>query len=155
METAEIIVATVPFENSYDTITQLAAKFKGGQILISAAATVTKQGNEFRPSSDESSLSQRLRNVLPSTVEVATAFQTVPANILFKERSIRSDVLVSCDSQATYEKVAQVVSSVEGLRPLYIGSLALSGEVERLTALLLNVAIKNRLKSPTFQVNSF
>jgi len=154
---AETVIATVPFENALETVTQLAPKFKGEQLFISAAAPVKKKGSEF-VSSDEgstSSLSEQLSRILPKNVTLATAFQTVPANVLYREKPIRSDVLITCDAQQTFELTAGVVSAIEGLRPLYVGSLALSGEVERLTSLLLNIAVRNHLKSPTFQVNSF
>lgn len=153
--TADMIIATVPFENALETIKSLADSFRGNQILISAAASVVKSGSEFHPSKDPLSLAQKIREVLPSTISVASAFQTVPANILYKEMPIRSDVLVACDDAATYSKVAEVVSSIEGLKPFYAGSLEQSSSIEGLTSMLLNVAIKNKLKSPTLQINSF
>lgn len=157
VETCDIILLTVPFENAIATMTDLARDFTGNKLLISAVAPVVKTGREFRTQQDNSgkSVAQRLAALLPESVKVASAFQSVPAHILYEERAISSDVLVACDETETYLKVSEIISKIEGLRPLHIGSLELSSEVERLTAMVLNVAIRNKLKSPTIKFNSF
>lgn len=157
VETCKFILLTVPHENSIQTVKELTNYFTGDQILVSAVAPVVKVGKEFRSSINEDarSISQQISELVPSSVKVATAFQSVPAHILYEEREISSDVLVTCDDLNTYQSVADVISKIKGLRPLYLGSLNLSGEVERLTALILNIAVRNKLKSPTPKFNSF
>ncbi|MHB2035872.1 MAG: NADPH-dependent F420 reductase [Nitrososphaerales archaeon] len=157
VETCKIILLTVPHENAIATIKGLAARFSGDQILISAVAPVVRVGKEFHSEVDASgkSVSQQIAHLVPKSVKVATAFQSVPAHILYEEKPISSDVLVACDELETYQEVAEIISKIEGLRPLYLGTLNLSGEIERLTALILNIAIKNKLKSPTPKFNSF
>lgn len=157
VESCKFILLTVPHENSIQTVKGLVGSFAGDQILVSAVAPVIRVGKEFRSTIDQDgkSFSQQISELVPSSVKVATAFQSVPAHILYEERNISSDVLVTCDDLDTYQKVAEVVSKIEGLRPLYLGTLNLSGEVERLTALVLNIAIRNKLKSPTPKFNSF
>ena len=153
---SDVAILTVPYESALDTVKGLSSSFKQNQILVSAAAAVCKTGNEFHADLGESgSLSVTLKQILPPGVHMATAFQTVPANILYREKPILSDVLVAADSEECYQFVAKIVGSIEGLRPLFLGSLGLSGEIERLTALLLNLGIRNRLKSPTLKINSF
>lgn len=151
------LILTVPYQNAIGTVTTLKQFFSGDQILVSAVAPVVRVENEFQTAFDLQgrSVSQQIRNVLPISVRIATAFQSVPAHILYEERPISSDVLVTCDESSTYEEVAALISDINGLRPLYLGSLNLSGEVERMTALILNIAIKNKLKSPTPKFNSF
>ena len=157
VETCKFILLTVPHDNSIRTVKELASYFAGDQVLVSAVAPVVKVGKEFRSTIDQESksISQQISELVPASVKVATAFQSVPAHILFEEREISSDVLVTCDDLDTYQKVAEVISKIRGLRPLYLGSLNLSGEVERLTALVLNIAVRNKLKSPTPKFNSF
>lgn len=153
----DMILLTVPHEHAVHTVEGLASNLGGDKILISAVAPVRRSGDEFRVdfASEGKSISQEIANVVPQSVRVATAFQTVPANVLYKEKPIASDVLVATDEYQVYQQVATVVSRIEGLRPLYLGSLSLSGEIERMTALLLNIGIRNRLKSPTPKFNSF
>ena len=155
VSTSDLVIATVPHENAIETINALSEYFRGDQLLISAVAVLSKIGNQFFPSKSIDSVAKQIKLLLPPSVEVASAFQTVPASILYKEEKISADVLVSAESAQTYEKVAQLISSIEGLRPLYLGNLELAGELERLTALLLNVSIRNKLKSPTLKIASF
>ncbi len=151
----DIIIATLPHENAIETIKALAKNFRQEQVLVSAVAVLSKVGSQFFPSRGLESIAKQMKSIVPNGVEVASAFQTVPAAILYKEREISADVLVSAESSNTYEKVADLVSSIEGLRPLYVGDLDLAVELEGLTALILNIAIRNRLKSPTLKINSF
>ncbi len=153
---ADIIVATLPYESAVDTFAMLSTKFRGNQLLISAVAPIAKVGNEFRPIRSETgkSISVQIKEILRDRMEVATAFQTVPARILFEQKIMDADVLVCADEQ-TYPKVAEVVNHIEGLRPLHVGGLDLSQEIEGLTSILLNLAVRNHLKSPTFRINSF
>lgn len=155
VSTSDLVIATVPHENAIETINALSEYFRGDQLLISAVAVLSKIGNQFFPSKSIDSVAKQIKLLLPPSVEVASAFQTVPASILYKEEKISADVLVSAESAQTYEKVAQLISSIDGLRPLYLGNLELAGELERLTALLLNVSIRNKLKSPTLKIASF
>lgn len=156
-DSCDVILLTVPYENAIETISGLAGRFSGNKILVSAVAPVIKTGKEFHTHRDPSGLSvaQRMATILPKTVRVASAFQSVPAHVLYEERPISSDVLVACDDMETYQTVSAIISKIDGLRPLYLGSLDLSSEVERLTAMILNVAIRNKLKSPTIKFNSF
>jgi 8-hydroxy-5-deazaflavin:NADPH oxidoreductase len=153
----DILILTVPHENALETVRSLSARFRGNQTLISAVASVTKKGEEFTSSNGSNGMSyaQKINEVVPGSVKVAAAFQTVPANILYREKEISADVPVVTNEPETYHKVASIVSEIDGLRPLYLGSLRLSGEVERLTALLLNIGKRNGLKSPTISFPSF
>ena len=151
------MLLTVPHENAFATVNGLSSDFRGNQVLISAVAAVAKKGEEFVVDEDPSgeSFAQKISAIVPPNVKVAAAFQTVPTSILYKEREISADVLVSTDDLGTYESVSAIVRDIEGLRPLYLGSLRLAGEIERLTALLLNIGKRNRMKSPTLKFVSF
>jgi 8-hydroxy-5-deazaflavin:NADPH oxidoreductase len=152
-----ILILTVPHGNTLETISGLASKFRGDQILISATASVSRNEDEFTvdPNDGEKSIAVRIREILPGSVRVAAAFQTVPANILYREKEISADVPVAAESREVYEKVASIVSQIAGLRPLYLGSLRQAGEVERMTSFLLNIGKRNGLKSPTIKFLSF
>ncbi|MGI0078408.1 MAG: NAD(P)-binding domain-containing protein [Nitrososphaerales archaeon] len=154
VSTCDLVILTVPHEKAIQTIKELSNDFRGTQVLVSAVAVLSKIGSQFFPSSSES-VAKQIRSLLPPSVEVASAFQTLPATMLYEEREISADVLVSAESVQTYEKVAKLISSMRGLRPLYLGDLELAGELERLTALLLNLATRNGLKSPTLKISSF
>lgn len=153
---SDIVIATVPYESALETLRALAPKFRGNQLLISAAASVKKtEKGEFKSNLGEKSLALEMRGFLPPSVKVAAAFQTIPANILYKDNDFKFDVLVASEDKETFALVSAFISPIKSLRALHVGSLDLSGEVEGLTSILLNIAIRNRMKSPTFNVASF
>ena len=152
---SDIIIATVPYETLVESIRDLREDFHDGQLLISAAASVAKRGKQFFAPGGNESATIKIREMLPQTVQIASAFQTVPANILYKEQIIKSDVLVTSDDEGVFHKVEELISKIDGLRALWLGNLELSSEIERLTSLLLNIAIKNHLRSPTLNITSF
>jgi 8-hydroxy-5-deazaflavin:NADPH oxidoreductase len=151
---SEVIIVTVPFESAFETMQNIAGLFHEGQTVISAVAAVTRKDKEFLPIKSERSVSESFKDLLLPTVNIAAAFQTVPSGALYMEIPIDADVLVCCDL-SVFSKVSEIVSSIDGLRPLYAGSLALSREVEGLTALLLNIQSRNKIRNPTFKVNSY
>ena len=153
--TCDVVIFTVPYSAAIETITKLQSEFKGDQLLISAVAAIEKPGNEFVPIRNSISISRNIQEIVPKSMHVATAFQTIPARVLYKEEKIDADVLVCCDEQSTYSRTAEIITSVEGLRALYAGTLDLSSEIEGLTAILLNISIHEHLKSPTFKIRSF
>jgi NADPH-dependent F420 reductase len=153
--TSSVVIATIPFENSVETIQNLSRFFHRGQILISAVASLSKVGDEFIIPTNSNSIAIQVKSIVPQGVEVASAFQTVPASILYKEKQILADVPVAAESFETYKKVAELVSSIDGLRPLFLGGLHHSAQVEGLTCLLLNIGKRNNLKSPTLRINCF
>lgn len=156
-EMSDVVIATVPYESAIETIRCLSQKFRGNQVLISAAAVVKKAENgEFNASIDSKPLAIQIRELLPTSVKVASAFQTVPANVLYKDKDNFSfDVLVASEDKDTFMRVATIINSIKGLRALHVGNLDQSRQVEGLTSILLNIAIKNKLRSPTFRVESF
>jgi 8-hydroxy-5-deazaflavin:NADPH oxidoreductase len=156
-QSCDVLILTVPHANALETVASLSGDFRGNQVLVSAVAAIAKRGDEFVVEGDPSgeSFAQKIRQVLPSSVKVAVAFQTVPANILYREKEISADVPVAAESPEVYETVALLISGIAGLRPLYLGSLQLASEIERLTAFLLNVGKRNGLKSPTIKFPSF
>jgi NADPH-dependent F420 reductase len=151
----EFIIATLPSESAIETVKSLSSRFRAGQTFISAIAALSKKGTQFFSPRKTTSLTEQIRSILPDGVEVSSAFQTLPAAILYREKEIVADILVCAESKTCFDKVSSIVSSIDGLRPLYLGDLELAGELEALTALLLNVGIRNKLKSPTIRISSF
>ncbi len=158
VQAAGIVILTVPYESALQSVRELAAHFKGeGQLLVNAAAAVKKtDSGEFSAPIGEKSLTVQIREILPQSVKLAAAFQTIPANVLYKEKSqVTADVLVASETPEIFQTLSEMISSIPGLRPLHLGSLELSRDAESLTSILLNIAIRNKLKSPTFKVISF
>ena len=162
-ESADVLFATLPAKHAIDAIKELSGHFRGNQLLICTAAPTPKVGSEYLPTlgnndggEGRDSITQSIKKIFAlHSIEVAAAFQTVPAIALAgKEKFEAADVPVSCDDPETYEKVAKIVRQIPGLRPLYVGNLELSGMVEGLTSILLDVGMHNHMKSPTIRFNA-
>lgn len=138
----EIAVLATPWEGSVSTAVSLAGALRG-KVLISMVNALARVGGEFQAlllsrGSVAASLQSELREVM-----VTTAFQHIPARELgLIDDAIAADVLVCSDGQLGFDRTAEVVSSIEGLRPVYGGSLASATAVEAFTAVLLNVNIR-------------
>lgn len=81
--------------------------------------------------------------------KVAAALHTVPVRMLKHAGGLDLDVPVAADERKTFDEVAGVVQGMGGMRPLYVGPLAVASSLERLTPLLLNLATMNGLRSPS------
>jgi NADPH-dependent F420 reductase len=156
VSSCETVILTVPYDAAIETVTKIRDKFgSNNQLLISTVAAIEKNKDEFVPVRNDVPVSKKIQELVPDSVSVAAAFQTIPARVLYSKEKIDADVFVCCNEKKTYLRTAAIVSSIEGLRSLYAGSLELASEVEGLTAMLLNISRSEHLKSPTFKILSF
>ncbi|MBI3841124.1 MAG: NADPH-dependent F420 reductase, partial [Thaumarchaeota archaeon] len=88
------------------------------------------------------SAAEELAKKLPGS-RVATAFNNITVGFFTKSETPRLDVVVAADSKQTFEDAAALVRSIPNLRPLYAGPLSEAQAVERVTALILNLARNN------------
>jgi NADPH-dependent F420 reductase len=151
---ANVVIAAVPHIGALESIKSLAPHFVGDQLFISAIAPVEKIGNSFR-NPFPTAVSEEIRTILPQSIKISTAFQTIPATELYRGAKLDADVLVCSENSATFSRAAAVISSIDGLRALHVGDLGVSWEIESLTSILLNIGMRNKMHSPTFKVLSF
>ncbi|HQI54266.1 MAG TPA: NADPH-dependent F420 reductase, partial [Methanothrix soehngenii] len=85
--------------------------------------------------------------LLPPQIRVVAAFHTVPAaSLQASDRILKGDVLICGDDAEAVDMVKSLTLEIKNLRPLFVGPLAASSQVESLTPMLLNVARKNKIK---------
>ncbi len=155
IDNSERIIISVP----YVVLPQFLLTLKNyeGKLFISPVVPMvkTKAGFSYEPfrlGDKEVSAAELIKSTLGGA-RVASAFHTVPAmklsDLSFK---LDYDVLVAADELETFEEVSQIVSSIEGLKPFYAGKLYTSKYLESLTPLLLNVAINNKLHTPSIKI---
>jgi NADPH-dependent F420 reductase len=92
------------------------------------------------------SAAEEVASVLHRSTIVAALHNIPAATLEDSNRRLDFDVLVACDRREDYERVQVLLRSIEGLRPLYVGPLSMSREIEVITPLLLNAARLNALK---------
>ena len=62
------------------------------------------------------------------------------------------DIFVAGDNKESIEIINNLITEIEGLRPIYLGPGALAYLVEMSTPLLLNAMIRNKMKNPGIKI---
>jgi NADPH-dependent F420 reductase len=134
----------------YSTIGALSplAEALAEKLVISIVNPLKFEGGMLHYALQKGSAAEELQAILPKS-RVATAFNNVPMSMFQAEEPVPMDVLVAADSKGTYEEAAGLVRGIPNLRPLYAGPLSEAQLVERITALVLNLARWNETGSLT------
>jgi NADPH-dependent F420 reductase len=123
-----------------------------GKLVVSPIVPMKFENGVFSYTRDGGSAAEEVAAVLAQS-RVAAAFHTVPARRMAQpDERLDCDVLVAADGKETYAETAELISTIEGLRPLRAGNLHAARYVERLTPLLLNIGRMNHLKEPSLRV---
>ncbi|MDA4128546.1 MAG: NADPH-dependent F420 reductase [Thaumarchaeota archaeon] len=122
------------------------------KLVISPVVPMTVKEGVFTYSRPKGSAAEEIAAALKNS-RVAAAFHTIPAGKLLDPTiKLEYDVLVATDIRLTYSEMVDLISSVNGLRPIYVGPLSLARYIESLTPLLLNISKRNGLKDPSFRL---
>jgi hypothetical protein len=116
-----------------------------GKLVLCPVVPMKLEAGRFYYSRETGSAAESVAALLKESA-VAAAFHTVPAPLLLKvDITLDLDVPVAADSRKTFEAAASIISSIDGLRPLYAGPLSAARTLEGLVPLLLNLAKQNGL----------
>jgi len=138
---AEAAVFAIPY-SAIGEAAVLADELKG-KLVISVFNPLKLEGGLLHYPLEKGSAAEELAALLPDS-RVATAFNNVPARIFEEEEPVPMDILVAAETRETFDEAASLVRSVPNLRPLYVGPLSQAQMVERMTALVLNLAKLNK-----------
>ncbi len=145
---SEVVVFSIPYEYAIPIARQISGAFDR-QIVISPLVPMkkNKEGKyEYSPST-HGCAALELREVLPVTVRLVSALQTLPAEkVKDLDLTLDLDVVVCSDDKAAKQVVLDLIRQIPCLRPLDGGPLELSCSIENLTPLLLNLSRLNKLK---------
>lgn len=144
---AELVIVGTPWDSAVTTTTSLREELSG-KVVISMAVALVKQGREMMPiTMPRGSMSGMLQASLPQS-QIVGAFHHLPAAELENLHSgLESDVLVCSDHDDATHTALDLVSSMEGFRPINAGSLAQAGAIEAFTAVCITVNIRYRVHS--------
>jgi NADPH-dependent F420 reductase len=142
-ERTEVVVLCVPFRNQSETLTNLKAHLREGQIVVDAtvplAAAVSGRATRLL-GVWQGSAAQQAAEMVPDGVRVVSALHTVSATMLGNlDHTLDEDVLVCGDRKADKARVAAVLDQIPGLRCVDCGRLEAARIAEALTALLIGV----------------
>jgi 8-hydroxy-5-deazaflavin:NADPH oxidoreductase len=150
---AEVVVLCVPYEHLVSVTSDLKDSYSS-QIVISPVVPMVYSGKyfDFKPPA-EGSAALQARSLLPATVKLVSAFHTICAAALQdKDRALQGDVLICGDDKESKDLAAGLAREVKNLRPLDAGPINVSGQIESLTPMLLNVARRNKLKDAGIRI---
>jgi 8-hydroxy-5-deazaflavin:NADPH oxidoreductase len=142
-EASEVVFLCVPFRSQSETLTNLKAHLREGQLLVDAtvplAAAVSGKATRVL-GVWQGSAAQQAAEMVPDGVRVVAALHTVNApGLKDLSHALDEDVLVCGDRRADKARAAEYIELIEGLRCVDAGRLEQARIAEALTALLIGV----------------
>ena len=150
-EAADIVVLSVPYAAQSATIDQI-AEGSQGKILITVVAPVKppKVSHVWRP--EGGSAAQEAQVQLGENVKVVAAFQNVSAEELkHLDHNVECDILVTGEDREA-KQLAIELAQAAGLFGIDAGPLVNASVVEGLTALLIGINIRNKVKGSGIRI---
>jgi 8-hydroxy-5-deazaflavin:NADPH oxidoreductase len=153
---ADIIIMSVPFAAHVDMIKSVVESITPEDIFVDVVVPLsTAVGASASTALGvwEGSAAQQAAKLLPPRTRVASAFHNVVAEALQDlNREIDCDVIVCSDSQDTRKIVMELVNKVPGVRSIDGGRLENSRIVEQITALLIGINIRYKVKDAGIRI---
>jgi len=147
----ELVILSVPFRNQSENLTNLKGALTAGQILVDATVPLAAavSGKATRTLGVwQGSAAQQAQEMVPEGVTVLSAFHTVSASLLSDlDHKLDEDVLICGDRRADKERLAALVTRIEGLRPVDCGPLELARIVEQLTPLIISINVRHKARA--------
>lgn len=143
---ADIVFLTIPFRNQSEYLTNLKGALSPGQILVDCSVPLAAaiSGKATRTIGVwQGSAAEQAQEMVPEGVTVVSALHTVSApGLADLSHDLDEDVPVCGDKKVDKARVAELISRIDGLRPVNAGALEISRIVEQLTALMISVNIR-------------
>ena len=148
----DILILSIPYESINDTCSKLSQDISDNCIIISPIVPMkwTEKGFTYIPFEEgKKTAAELVADNFKSRSRIVSAFHTISEVKLKKlELTLDADTYICGDDTSVVEKIKELVSDIQGLRPIYLGPLSMTYQAEVLTPMLLNGAKKNKLKNP-------
>ena len=148
----DVLILSIPYEFIDDTCGKLAGKLREDCIVVSPIVPMarTEAGFVYIPlEQDKEQAAEMVAHKLPPRSRVVSAFHTVSESKLKNlHQSLDADTFICGDDQNAIAKLTGLIHEISGLRPVYLGPLALTYQAEILTPMCLNAAKRNKMKNP-------
>jgi NADPH-dependent F420 reductase len=148
----DVLILSIPYEFIDDTCGRLAGKIRDDCVVVSPIVPMTRTdaGFVYIPlEQGKKQAAEMVADKLPPRSRVVSAFHTI-SEVKLKNinQGLDADTFICGDDQDAVTKLTELVSEISGLRPVYLGPLALTYQAEILTPMLLNAAKRNKMKNP-------
>jgi NADPH-dependent F420 reductase len=148
----DVLILSIPYEFIDDTCGKLAGKLRDDCIVVSPIVPMarTEAGFVYIPlEQNKEQAAEMVAHKLPPRSRVISAFHTVSESKLKNlHQSLDADTFICGDDQNAIAKLTGLIDEISGLRPVYLGPLALTYQAEILTPMCLNAAKRNKMKNP-------
>lgn len=147
----DVVFLCVPFANHSATMASLRDVLRPEQILVDCTvplATAVGGISTRALGVWQGSAAEQAQEMAPDGVAVVSALHTISAAGLSDPDWVADeDVPVCGDRKKDKARVAELISRIEGLRPVNAGKLEMSRIVEQLTPLLISINIRYKTHS--------
>jgi NADPH-dependent F420 reductase len=139
VESADVVVLTVPFDGVEPLLVDLAPLLAGKIILDVVNPVVLAAGRFQLAPLRDGSAAELIQSLAPQSV-VVSGFKHISASDLWHaERALRGDVLLCGNVPEAKQRFIDLVGAIPHLRAVDAGGLANASFLESITALLLNL----------------
>ena len=153
---SDVLVLSIPYENIDSICSQVLPEISDECIVISPIVPMTKTdvGFECVAIKENKPFShQTVEKHMKDKTKLISAFHVISEKKLINPTlSLDYDIFVAGDNKESIEIVNNLITEIEGLRPIYLGPGALAYLVEMSTPLLLNAMIRNKMKNPGIKI---
>jgi NADPH-dependent F420 reductase len=153
---AEIVVLTVPFAGQLPTLASVREALRPGSVVVDVTVPLaTAVGG--RPTRMlgvwEGSAAEQAAAAVPAGVSVVAAFHHLSAvHLKDIEHPVDSDILVCGDDRSAKDRVRPLVEAIDGARFVDAGPLANARIVESMTALLVGLNIRYKVRGSAVRI---
>jgi NADPH-dependent F420 reductase len=144
-----VVVLTVPFEAQAATLKHIQKALRPGAVLISTtvplAAAVGDRATRVL-GVWQGSAAEQAAAFAPEGVKVAGAFHNISATLLEGEHEVDCDAIICTNDAGARQAANELARAVPGVRAVDGGALENCRFVEQITALLITVNIRNKVK---------
>jgi NADPH-dependent F420 reductase len=148
----DILILSIPYETINDTCGKLSQVVSDDCIIISPIVPMKweEKGFTYIPFEEgKKTAAELVADNFKSRTRIVSAFHTISEVKLKKiDYNLDVDTYICGDDLGVVQKIKDLASEIQGLRPIYLGQLSMTYQAEVLTPMLLNGAKKNKLKNP-------
>lgn len=142
---ADVVFITVPYSAHVKTLETVREQVQG-KIFVDVSVPLDPDNARRVVMPEAGSATEEAKQILGDGVQVVCALQNISAHLLRDVNAeIDCDVLICGDKDAR-PVVAELVRKL-GINPIDVGPLAAAGLIEPITALLIRLNIKNKVRS--------
>ena len=149
---SDVLILSIPYENIVSTCKDISNIISDNCTVISPIVPMgrNEKGFYYIPIEEgKKSAAVFVAENLPNCTKIVSAFHTI-SEIKLKDLKIplNADTFVCTDNKESLLIVNGLINEIEGLRPIFLGSLSLSYQAEVITPMILNASKQNKLKHP-------